>query len=140
MPGPFDPTTWLFAQAVAQAPAAGTAKPPAGGGEPTPEANPLISLLPFLPMLILGYLLILRPQQRQERARREMLSALKRNDRVVTSGGIYGTVVSLDAEHDKAVLRVDDEKGVRLTVSRASIVRVETDREKEKSAAGAASS
>jgi preprotein translocase subunit YajC len=46
------------------------------------------------------------------------------NDKVLTTGGIYATVVSIDASHDKVILRVDDERGVKLAFTRASIARV----------------
>jgi preprotein translocase subunit YajC len=87
----------------------------------------------FLLPLAAFYFLILRPQHQQEKSRRQLLDALKKNDKVLTSAGIYGTVVSVDSEHDKVVLRVDDEKNVRFTFSKASIVRVvDAAQEKEK--------
>ena len=52
-----------------------------------------------------------------------MIDALKKNDKVVTAGGIYGTVVSVDPAGDKLVLRIDDDKGVKLTMSRSSVMR-----------------
>jgi preprotein translocase subunit YajC len=53
-----------------------------------------------------------------------MLTALKRNDRVLTGAGIYGTVVSVDENADRVVLRIDDDRGVKVAFSKASIVRV----------------
>ena len=64
------------------------------------------------------------PQQQQEKKRRAMIDGLKKNDKVLTTGGIYGTVISVDAENDKVVLRVDDERGVKLAFTRASVARV----------------
>jgi preprotein translocase subunit YajC len=49
---------------------------------------------------------------------------LKKNDKIVTASGIYGTVVSVDPSGDKLVLRIDDDKGVKLTMSRSSVTRV----------------
>ena len=43
---------------------------------------------------------------------------------MLTTGGIYGTVMSVDAKQDKVVLRVDDERGVKLAFTRASVARV----------------
>ena len=60
-----------------------------------------------------------------------MIEAMKKNDRVLTSAGIFGTVVSVDGG-DRIVLRVDDERNVRLTFSKASIVRVIDPSEKDK--------
>jgi preprotein translocase subunit YajC len=81
-------------------------------------------LLMLLPIPFLFYFLIWLPQQQQEKKRRAMIDALKKNDKVVTAGGIYGTVVSVDQAADKVVLRIDDDKGVKLTTTRSSVVRV----------------
>ena len=64
-----------------------------------------------------------------------MIDALKKNDKVLTSAGIYGTVVSVDEEDDRVVVRVDDDRGVKVAFSKASIVRVldgSADKSKEK--------
>ena len=127
MPGLFDALPVVFAQNA----------PAAGGG-----ANPNGQLLTFLPYLaIIGlwfYLLLVRPQQKQEKQRRAMLDAMKKNDRVLTSAGIYGTVLSVDPTQDRVVVRIDDERGVKVAFTKASIVRIldaaerESDKEKEK--------
>ncbi len=81
-------------------------------------------LLTFLPVLPLIYFLMIMPQQQQEKKRRAMIGGLKKNDKVLTTGGIYGTVMSVDAKNDKVVLRVDDERGVKLAFTTASVGRV----------------
>ena len=106
----------LFAQG---APAPGPAPAPAAGSN-----NGLAQLLPFLGIPIIFYLIMVRPQQQQDRKRRDMIDALKKNDKVLTSGGIYGTVISVDPERARVVLRVDDERGVKLAFSKASIQQV----------------
>jgi preprotein translocase subunit YajC len=93
---------------------------PAAGGTPSPWA----SLLPFLPIIPLFYFLIIRPKQLEDRKRQAMIDALKKNDRVLTTAGIFGTVVALDTDHDRVVLRVDDDRGVKLTFSRGSVMKV----------------
>ena len=126
------------APAIATAPAEKSATPalvkPAPGVANTaqapaqPVAQPADSIFPmlitFAPLILLFYLLAIRPQQQQERKRRQTVDALKKNDKVLTTAGIYGTVVSVDPSADKVVVRVDDEKQVRFTFSKASIVRV----------------
>lgn len=82
------------------------------------------TLLFLLPIPLLFYFMIYLPQKDQEKKRRGMLSALKKNDRVVTAGGVYGVVVSVDEGTDAVVLRVDDEKGVRMKFARSSVSRV----------------
>ncbi len=81
-------------------------------------------LLILLPIPFLFYFMIWLPQQQQEKKRRAMIDALKKNDKIVTAGGIYGTVVSVDPGLDKLVLRIDDDKGVKLTMTRSSVTRV----------------
>lgn len=112
----------LFAQAAAK----GGAR---GGDDPG-----YATLLPLMFIPVIFYFVMYRPQQQQERKRKDMLGALKKNDRVLTTAGIYGTVLSIDNDQDKVVLRVDDDKGGRLSFTRASIIRVlETTQDKDKS-------
>jgi preprotein translocase subunit YajC len=88
-------------------------------------------LLILLPIPFLFYFMIWLPQQQQEKKRRAMIDALKKNDKIVTAGGIFGTVVSVDLTGDKLVVRIDDDKGVRMTMTRSSVTRVlETTSEK----------
>ena len=77
-------------------------------------------LLPLLAIFAIFYFLLIRPQQRQKQERARMLAAVKRGDRIVTTSGIHGTVVSLN-EHTVS-LRVADQ--VKLEVDRAAIGRV----------------
>ena len=84
-------------------------------------------LLILLPIPFLFYFMIWLPQQK----RRAMIDALKKNDKIVTAGGIFGTVVSVDPTGDKLVVRIDDDKGVKMTMTRSSVTRVlETTSEK----------
>jgi preprotein translocase subunit YajC len=97
----------------------------APAADPNGGSSGPMSLLPLLAAAgIWGYFLLFRPQQQQEKKRREMIGALKKNDRVVTTGGIYGTEVSVDAEQDRVVLRVDDDRGVKMTFSKSAVGRL----------------
>jgi len=113
MPSSLAALPLLFAEnAPAAAPAAGS-------------ANSIQQILPLVLVLgFWGYFLLFRPQQIQEKKRREMISSLKKNDRIMTTGGIYGTVISVDEDQDRVVVRVDDDKGVKLTFSRTAVGRV----------------
>jgi preprotein translocase subunit YajC len=86
--------------------------------------NSWTGLLILLPIPFLFYYMIWLPQQQQEKKRRALIDSLKKNDKVVTAGGIYGTVISVDPTQDKVVLRIDDDKGVKMTTTRSSVVRV----------------
>lgn len=122
MPGLFAAIPLLFAENA-----------PAPAADPGASPSPL-SFLPYLLIIALwGYLLLFRPQQQQEKKRRELLAALKKNDKVLTAAGIYGTVVSVDPEADRVILRVDDDRGVRMVFSKTAIAKVlEVSPEKEK--------
>jgi preprotein translocase subunit YajC len=82
---------------------------------------PLVMMLGIVPLF---YFVFVLPQQQLEKKRRAMIDGLKKNDKVLTTGGIYGTVMSVDAKSDKVVLRIDDERGVKLAITKASVGRV----------------
>jgi len=88
------------------------------------EGSPWSGFALLLPIPFLFYFLIILPQQQQEKKRKQMIESLKKNDKVLTTGGIYGTVVSVDGGNDRVVLRVDDERGVRMAFTRSSVARV----------------
>ena len=75
------------------------------------------SVFPFFLMILVFYFLLIRPQQKQERERREMLSKLKKGDTVITSGGIIGTINTVK---EKEVLIEVAEK-VKVRVSRDDV-------------------
>lgn len=84
--------------------------------------SPMITL--FLPLLILFFFMIIRPQQRERAKRDTMLAGLKKNDRVVTAGGIYGVVLNVHREADEVTLRVDESTNTKIRVTLGSISRV----------------
>ena len=89
-----------------------------------PAANPMIAMLiQFAPILLIFavmYLLLIRPQQQRQKTLDQMLKNLKKGDRVVTSGGILGTVVGVD--EGKVVLRIAED--VKAEFTKASVVQV----------------
>jgi preprotein translocase YajC subunit len=90
---------------------------------PQPEGGApwFMSFVPLLVLVAVGYMLLLRPARNQEQQRKAMVASLKKNDRIVNSGGIIGTVESIKEKEDEVVLR----GGLRITKS--SIVRVLTE-------------
>jgi len=88
----------------------------AGG---TPGLNSY--LVPLLLMFGIMYFLVIMPQQRQRKKMQAMLGALKNGDKIVTSGGIYGTINGIDG--DTVILKVADQ--VKIRVARAAIAQVE---------------
>ena len=91
----------------------------------------LFELLPlFIGLYFIVYFMMIRPQRKQQNQHKEMLSSLKKNDSVRTSGGIYGRVVSVETDRDLVVLKVDESNNVRLRVARSSIADVIGEKEK----------
>jgi preprotein translocase subunit YajC len=88
-----------------------------------PLIGVLIQLGQFVPLLIIMYLLFIRPQQQKQKQTEKMLKAVKKGDRVLTSGGIYGVVIGVDDA--KAVLRIADETKVEFVKSAIVQVLVE---------------
>ena len=84
--------------------------------------GPLMTLFPFILIFLIMYFLIIRPQQKKARDHREMLGRLKRNDEVMTSGGIYGKVVALADE----MVTLEVAPNVRIRVQRPHIAAVVT--------------
>lgn len=69
--------------------------PQAGGGG---EANMFASLMPFALIFLVFYFLLIRPQQKKAKEHKQMLSALKKGDAVVTAGGIFGRIIDVDGD------------------------------------------
>ncbi len=73
-------------------------------------------------MFLIMYLLVFRPQRKREKERKAMIAAVKKNDRILTSGGIIGTVTN--AKDEDVTIRIDDDKNVRIRVNRNYITSV----------------
>ncbi len=116
----------LTVLAAEAAPAGGAAGQAGGqGGQTAPNITDLLFHGPLIPIILIfiGFWWVTtRAQRRRERARQDMLGALKPKDDVVTIGGIHGRVVKVDPEI--VVLRVDDDKDVKITMARSGISRV----------------
>jgi len=82
-----------------------------------PQANPIVSFLPLILIFAVFYFLLIRPQKQKQQEHQNMVSSLKKNDEVITTGGIHGTVVNVK---DKTlVVRVDE--NVKLEVEKHSV-------------------
>jgi preprotein translocase subunit YajC len=99
----------------------------AQGAQQGPGAG--ASLLVYLPMMVivfvLFYFLLFRPEQQRRKRTQDMLQALKKGDKVVTIGGIWGTVTNLGKE--SVTLQIADNTKIR--VQRESISRLRADEE-----------
>jgi preprotein translocase subunit YajC len=107
----------ILSDALAQA-AGGSAAPA------DPRIGMLLTLLQFLPIFLILYFLLIRPQQQQKKKLEQMLKTLKKGDRVLTTGGIYGTVLGVDDA--KAVLRIAEgqKEDIKVEFAKSAIVQV----------------
>ncbi len=75
------------------------------------------AFIPLILMFVIFYFLLIRPQQKKSKALREMVSNLKKGDRIITSGGIHGRITGLS----DATLTVEISEKVRVKVNRANV-------------------
>jgi preprotein translocase subunit YajC len=86
--------------------------------------SPLGMWWPLIAIVVLFWFLLIVPQQREKKRRQAMLSELKKNDRVITVGGIYGVVTNVHREADEVTIKVDEAANVKIRVTRGSVARV----------------
>jgi preprotein translocase subunit YajC len=75
-------------------------------------ANPLLNLMPVILIFVIFYFLLLRPQKKAQDQHKKMINSLKKNDEVITSGGIHGTIVNV--KDHTVILKVDDNVKVEI--------------------------
>lgn len=99
-------------------------------GAPAPQQqNLLVSVIPFILIIGIFWLFIIRPQNKKQKETEKMINALKKGDKVVTIGGIHGVVSA--AKEKTVVVKVDD--GVSIEFNRSAIAAVVVDKPAEKS-------
>ena len=81
-------------------------------------------MLPLLATMALMYFLLMRPEQKKRKEMEQLLAGLKKNDHVVTVGGICGTVVATSADSKFVTMRIDDSNGTKVRVLRSAISQV----------------
>ena len=91
----------------------------AAAGTPAAEPNPIMNFLPLVLIFIVFYFFLIRPQQKRQSELQKMIGELKKGDRVVTSGGIIGTVMSL--QNDYLVLKVGDNENTKIEVLKSAV-------------------
>ena len=82
--------------------------------------GPIMTIVPFILIFAIMYFMVIRPQQKKAKDHRELLGKLKKNDEVMTSGGIYGKVVDLK----ETVVTIEVAPNVRIRVARPQIAAV----------------
>jgi preprotein translocase subunit YajC len=93
----------------------------------------LVSLLPFILIFVIMYFLILRPQQKRQKAHQEMVKNVRRGDTVITSGGLIGKVTKV-IDDDQIEVELADQVRVRQMRSMVADVRAKGEPVKEEGA------
>jgi len=94
------------------------------------QGNPMMQFLPLLIiMFAIMYFLIIRPQKQKEKKRLELISNVRKQDKIVTTGGVHGVVVSV--KENEVVVRVDDAKDVKLRIDKSAITTVSAPRDEK---------
>lgn len=71
----------------------------------------------LIPLFLIMYLLLIRPQRKRQKEHEKLLSELKKGDRVVTNSGMFGTIFAINEEKDRIVLKLTDEVKVEFLKS-----------------------
>lgn len=98
---------------------------------PVATGSPIMTIVMFGLIFVIFYFFIIRPQNKKQKETEKMIAALKKGDKVVTIGGIHGTVVT--TKEATVVVRVDD--GTKIEFSRSAIASVVVDKKEEEKAA-----
>ena len=95
-----------------------------------PQGNPMMQFLPLLIiMFAIMYFLIIRPQKTKEKKRLQLISNVRKQDRIVTTGGVHGVVTSV--KENEVLIRVDDAKDVKLKIDKSAITSVTAPRDEK---------
>lgn len=87
---------------------------------PEQVGNPIIQFLPFIAIFLIFYFLVIKPEKNKQKQKKEEIANLKKNDQIVTIGGIHGTVINV--KDDAFVVRVDD--NVKVEIDKDAVARV----------------
>jgi preprotein translocase subunit YajC len=96
------------------------------GGAQAARPSMLGALLPFVLVFVIFYLLIIMPQRKKQKKHMEMVNELKPGDRVITTAGIFGTVMGV--QKDFIELKVSSNTNIKITKSAVGVIRGATDR------------
>jgi len=88
-----------------------------GGG--AQQGNPIMSLLPFLAIILVMYLLMIRPQAKKQKEKQQMLKELKPGDEILTIGGMYGKIEGVREKEGILVLKIA--KDVKVHITRSAV-------------------
>lgn len=86
------------------------------------QPNPLMNFLPLILIIAIMYFLLLRPQAKKQKEHRAMLDALEKGDRIITTGGIVGTIAGIKEKENLLIVKIAD--NVKIELSRSAVAQV----------------
>lgn len=92
------------------------------------DASPLLQFAPLVFIFVIFYFLLIRPQQKKQKELQTMIGAIKKGDKVVTAGGIIGTVAGIQSDY--VVLKVGDNENTKMEVLKSAISGLRTEESK----------
>ena len=87
---------------------------------PVPQGNLMTMLLPFVLVFVIFYVLIILPQRKKQKKHQEMIENLKAGDRIITSGGIHGTVMGV--QKDKIEVKISANTKIEITKGAIGVI------------------
>ncbi len=85
-----------------------------------PQVNPLVQFFPWILIFAIFYFLLIRPQQKKAKEHQKMLNNLKRGDKVLTSGGIYGVVAGIKPD----IFELEVAEGVKIQLAKSAVSQI----------------
>ncbi len=90
------------------------------GAAPAAEGgNPIMSLLPFLVIILIMYFLMIRPQAKKQKEKQNMLNNLKTGDEILTIGGIFGKIEGINEKDNRLIVGIG--KDMKINISRSAV-------------------
>ena len=83
------------------------------------EGGGILGLLPFILIFVIFYLLLIRPQMKQQKKKQIMLKELVKGDKVITVGGLHGTIEGIKEKEEVLILKISDK--VKVNVSKSAV-------------------
>ena len=83
----------------------------------TQQGGGIAAFLPFILIMFIIYFLMIRPQTKRQKEKDEMRKNIKKGDKIITMGGIYGTVQGLKEKNRKAVIKVDNNTNITINMT-----------------------
>lgn len=96
------------------------------GGGAGQQSNPILTLLPFILIILVMYFLMIRPQAKKQKEKKRMLKELKAGDEVLTIGGIFGRIEGIREKENILIVRIA--KDIKIHVTRSAIAEKVTNR------------